>query len=69
MRSIPWSSCQLGQLIDDPIFSFEVGSMKPEPAIYLEALRRRQFLSAMAAVRSWPVLDGLVSNQYGRLGS
>ena len=35
-----WTSCQLGGLIDDPIFSFEVGSMKPEPAIYLEALRR-----------------------------
>ena len=35
-----WSSCRLSELIDDPIFSFEVKSMKPEPAIYMEALRR-----------------------------
>ena len=35
-----WSSCRLSEFIDDPIFSFEVKSMKPEPAIYLEALRR-----------------------------
>lgn len=66
-----WTSCQLGKLISDPIFSFAVGSMKPEPKHSgdLSALLRRPFLSAMAAVRSWPVLDGLVSNQYGRLGS
>ncbi len=35
-----WSSCELADLIEDPVFSFEVGAMKPEPAIYAEALRR-----------------------------
>ena len=43
-----WTSCQLGQLIDDPIFSFAVGSMKPEPAIYLEALRRLDCVASEA---------------------
>lgn len=27
-------------MIEDPVFSFEVGAMIPEPAIYAEALRR-----------------------------
>ena len=27
-------SCELADLIEDPVFSFEVGAMKPEPAIY-----------------------------------
>lgn len=27
-------------MIEDPVFSFEVGAMKPEPAIYAEALRQ-----------------------------
>ena len=35
-----WSSCGLSELIDGPVFSYEVKSMKPEPGIYLEALRR-----------------------------
>ena len=35
-----WISCALGELIDDPVFSFEVGAMKPQQEIYLEALRR-----------------------------
>ncbi len=29
-----WSSCELADLIEDPVFSFEVGAMKPDPAIY-----------------------------------
>ena len=35
-----WDSCKLADLIEDPVFSFRVGAMKPEPAIYAEALRR-----------------------------
>ena len=35
-----WDSCKLADLIEDPVFSFQVGAMEPEPAIYAEALRR-----------------------------
>ena len=35
-----WDSCELSDLIEAPVFSYQVGAMKPEPAIYAEALRR-----------------------------
>ncbi len=35
-----WDSCELSDLIEDPVLSFQVGAMRPEPAIYAETLRR-----------------------------
>ena len=54
-----WNSCELANLIEDPVFSFEVGAMKPEPAIHAEALRRvgcaasEAVSSVTAATQSW----------------
>ncbi|MEX2016619.1 MAG: HAD-IA family hydrolase, partial [Candidatus Hydrogenedentales bacterium] len=35
-----WPQCSAAQCFDASVFSFEVGAAKPEPHIYLEAIRR-----------------------------
>jgi len=35
-----WTASPLAEVVDDAVFSFEVGALKPEPAIYAQACRR-----------------------------
>jgi len=35
-----WPGCAMAPFVDAPVFSFDCGAAKPEPEIYLEALRR-----------------------------
>lgn len=35
-----WTSCELNNLIDDPVFSYDIRAKKLQAEIYTEALRR-----------------------------